>query len=367
MYDVCIVGAGPSGSTLARLIPDRYRVLLVDGRALDRPWVAGEAAKPCGGLLAPRAQAELARQGLGIPSHVLGGPQLFAVRAVDLEVGIERLYQRFYTNVDREAFDRWLLSLVGANVEIATGWRAESCEDDTEAATVRFRTPGGGRASIRARLVIGADGAASLVRRSAVSPLRQPARLTSIQARFRALHDDAYYGAVFDSSLTDFYGWTIPKHDSVVVGLAVPAGAGASARFESFVSALRANGWGMGEEMGRSAAPIARPLSPAHIALGAGHVALVGEAAGLISPSSAEGISFALRSAAIMAEALEAGLEGALTRYRAASWPLAAEVCGKLAKSAGIYTPALRRLALASGIGALRQQVTTPGEALAGI
>ena len=32
MYDVAIIGAGPAGATLARLISDRYRVLLVDKR-----------------------------------------------------------------------------------------------------------------------------------------------------------------------------------------------------------------------------------------------------------------------------------------------------------------------------------------------
>ena len=73
---------------------------------------AAMLAKPCGGLLAPAAQAELARQGLGVPASVIAGPQLFAVRTLDLPARLERLYQRFYINVDREAFDRWLVSLV---------------------------------------------------------------------------------------------------------------------------------------------------------------------------------------------------------------------------------------------------------------
>ena len=75
MYDVAIVGAGPAGSTLARLIGRRYRVLLVDRHRLDAPFVPGTLGKPCGGLLAPAAQRELARQGLGVPADVISGPR----------------------------------------------------------------------------------------------------------------------------------------------------------------------------------------------------------------------------------------------------------------------------------------------------
>ena len=35
IYDVAIIGGGPSGATLARLIGGRYKVLLVDRRNLD--------------------------------------------------------------------------------------------------------------------------------------------------------------------------------------------------------------------------------------------------------------------------------------------------------------------------------------------
>jgi 2-polyprenyl-6-methoxyphenol hydroxylase-like FAD-dependent oxidoreductase len=84
MYDVAVIGAGPAGTTLARLIGRQYRVLLVEKRPLDGP------AKPllgkcCGGLLAPDAQGMLSRvvfnpslrravMRLGIQSMDLYGP-----------------------------------------------------------------------------------------------------------------------------------------------------------------------------------------------------------------------------------------------------------------------------------------------------
>ncbi len=59
--------------------------------------------------------------GLGLPQSVLVSPQLFVVRAMDLPSGVERYYQRFYLNMDREKSDRWLLSLVPGNVELGVG------------------------------------------------------------------------------------------------------------------------------------------------------------------------------------------------------------------------------------------------------
>lgn len=360
MYDVCIIGAGPAGATAARLLPRNLRVLLVDKRPLDRAYASGDPQKLCGGLLSPRAQAELARQGLGVPQSVLAGPQLFAVRTCDIDAGLERLYQRFYTNIDREAFDRWLVSLVPDSVEVAHGWRALSLERDDEASIVRFATPGGGRASVAARVVIGADGAGSLVRRALLGDTRRVPAYVAMQARCVTAGGEPHYGAIFDAAATDFYGWTIPKGAEVLVGAALPAGPDAHRRFDEFVARAREAGFDFGLEYERAAAPVVRPARPSHITLGRRDVLLAGEAAGHISPSSAEGISYALRSGAAVASALAHGVEGAAERYSIAAWPLTSEVCAKLAKSSLIASATTRRVALRTGIGALRTPVTEP-------
>lgn len=353
MYDIAIVGAGPAGSTVARLLGDWYRVLLVDRRRLDSRPATGALKKTCGGLLAPAAQHELARQGLGVPARVVVGPQLFAVRTLDLDEGIERLYQRFYVNVDREEFDRWLVSLVPDRVDAGFGWRLTDLQPDPEGSFLRFTTAEGGQAGIRARLVIGADGASSLVRRLAYADTPVPRRYASLQAEYEPLSGDASYGAIFDKTLTDFYGWTIPKGDSLLVGAAFPAGPGVSARFETFVDRLRSSGTRLGKRTRLSSAMIVRPTNPLHLCPGGGGVLLVGEAAGFISPSSAEGISYALRSAAMLARALEPDLGGADVRYRLSALPLAFDVALKAAKSSAIYGATTRRLIMRSGLGAM--------------
>ncbi len=70
MYDVAIIGAGPAGATLARLIGDRYRVLLVDRRRSVSAADKAIANKCCGGLLAPDAQKMLSKKKSKISFHI---------------------------------------------------------------------------------------------------------------------------------------------------------------------------------------------------------------------------------------------------------------------------------------------------------
>lgn len=111
-----------------------------------------------------------------------------------------------------------------------------------------------------------------------------------------------------------------------------------------------------------------RPRRPSHIALGARRVALVGEAAGFVSPSSAEGVSSALRSASALAAALASGVDGWAARYRAETAALRRNVLLKNLKAPILYAPALRRAILASGIGAIEvgePPALVPGEGAA--
>ncbi len=362
MYDVAIIGAGPAGATLARLLGDRYRVLLVDrrelGRAQDETLSRGlrpSPAKSCGGLLAPAAQRALAAQGLGVPGDVLSGPQLFAVRTIDAVTGVERLYQRHYLNVDREAFDRWLVSLVPDGTDGLFGRSLIALEPDTDGTTLlRFRPRAGEPSVARARTVVAADGAASLIRHQLFGTLPAPDRYVTIQATFASAGDEPYFGALFDDELTDFYGWSIPKGDTLLVGGAFRRGPGANARFERLLQRFTQAGFDLTRPLGRESAAVARPTKREQLLTGTDAVMLLGEAAGFMSPSSAEGISYALRSAEALATALEPGLEGASARYAREVRPLSLEIGGKFVKSATIYDPRIRALAMRSGLAAIR-------------
>ncbi|HET6352081.1 MAG TPA: oxidoreductase, partial [Coriobacteriia bacterium] len=349
MYDIAIVGAGPAGATLARILGASHSVLLADKRPAAEacaPHAPG-GSKLCGGLLAPAAQKELARQELGLPRELLVGPQLFAVRSVDGDSGLERRYQRHYVNIDRLAFDGWLTGLAAKVADYRPGWRLDSLELAGPNPLLRFETAEGGRAACTARLVVGADGAASLIRRTL--GFAAPTRYIAMQAEFTAEGGESSYGAYFDRQLTDHYAWSIPKAGSVLVGAALPSGPGTTKRFNAIVEKMRIAGFGLGEESARSAAPVVRPQRLSDIALGRRSVALLGEAAGLISPSSAEGVSYALRSAAVLARAIEVELRDPVAEYRRLARPLVGEVAGKAVKARLLSSSTFRAAVMLSG------------------
>ena len=347
-YDIAIIGAGPAGATLARLLAGRYRVLLVDSRDPSIP----SNPKACGGLLAPDAQRALAALGLGLPLEVLVEPQLFVVRATDLESCRTRYYQRHYINIDRGVFDAWLLSLVPSSGDIWTGTTFRSAQRSGGLWRLGLRR-GAHEEEIEARVIIGADGAASAVRRRLFPKATRPRRYVAIQERFVAYDPQPHFSAHFDPRLTDFYGWTIPKSDQIIVGLALPEGSGALERFEQFKKAISTDGFDPSSPLSREGALILRPGPRSPPLLGSGGAALIGEAAGLISPSSAEGISYAFDSAIALADALFGGIEGFERRYLRAASSLILKVMLKAAKAPVIFHPWLRSAVMRAGFSSV--------------
>ena len=53
LYDIAIIGTGPAGATLARLLHPKYKII-----AIDKKNPHGDGfQKPCGGLICTDAQA----------------------------------------------------------------------------------------------------------------------------------------------------------------------------------------------------------------------------------------------------------------------------------------------------------------------
>lgn len=347
MYDVVIIGAGPAGSTLARLIGDKYKVLLIDKRDLENGNTNNPRSKCCGGLLAPDAQKMMAKLGLGIPKDILVEPQLFAVRTIDLTNNLERLYQRFYINIDREKFDKWLISKVPDTVDKEFNSIFKNFVKSSEGYDVKYIHNRQERI-VKTRIIIGADGALSKVRKHITKDKNSPVKYIAIQEWFESSEFIPYYTAIFDQEVSDFYSWIIPKDNHILLGSALKPKGNSWVKYNNLKLKLAEMGFDLNNKIKTEGAHIYRPNKMSQCFIGKDNVALVGEAAGAISPSSAEGISYAFKSSLYLAQSLEEGLDGFLVRYRHKMKGVKLNLIIKNIKSPAMYNPLLRKVAMKS-------------------
>jgi len=351
-YDITIIGAGPAGATLARILQGRYKVLLVDKRPMDR--VSSKLVKNCGGLIAPDAQKALAGFGLSIPRGVLVSPQMFSVHTIDFDSGLSCDYQRHYINVDRERYDRWLVSLVdeGVTKMFGTRFRAAVPLVSGMKGYVVSLLHGGKTIEVSTDIIVGADGANSRVKKQLLSSQKYgPKRYVSIQEWFPNTKGLNQYVAIFDSQISDFYSWIIPKDDEIIFGSAIEEGGDIHRLHALQKQKLSAYGYDLSVVRKREGCHLLRPMGSRDIALGEGRVALIGEAAGFISPTSAEGISYAMLSGEALGRAIAEDKEKYMDLYAAYAKPLKRNITQKMWKYPAMYHHRLRKMIFKSGIG----------------
>lgn len=353
MYDIVIVGAGPAGANLARLTGNQYKVLLIDKRDLENENPKNLANKCCGGLLSPDAQKMIAKLDLGIPKDILANPQLFAVRTIDLTNNLERLYQRFYYNMDREKFDRWLVSILPVGVDKKFNSFFKGFTETPGGYEIRY-IYNGQEITARTRVIIGADGAFSKLRRSISKDVNIPETYISIQEWFTYPYPTHYFTAIFDEEISDFYSWIIPKDNYFLLGAALRPRENTREKYNILKTKLTQLGFNFDNKIKTEGAFIYRPKKASQFYVGRDGIALVGEAAGAISPSSAEGISYALKSSLYLAESLEEGIDGFLDRYRQKVKEIKLNLLIKNLKSPVMFNPFLRQLAMKSGLQSIK-------------
>ena len=347
-YDIAVVGAGPAGASFARLIGKKYKVLLLDRRSLDKDYKNADPVKCCGGLLSPDAQKMLSRLNLGLPKDVLVGPQLFVVRTIDFDNNLERYYQRHYINIDREKFDRWLVSIIPDAVDTRFGCSFLGFEKEDKQFKIKFLKDGHEYCET-SDIIVGADGASSAVRKKAFKNCKSPVEYVAIQEWFNSNVELPYYSAIFDKSITDFYSWTISKDSYLLIGSALKPSHDAWNKFNNLKSNLKNYGFEFENRVKKEGALIYRPLNINQIITGSDNIALIGEAAGFISPSSSEGLSYALKSALLLAKSLESK-ENFLTRYKLLSKALNNNIVLKNLKLPFMYNSLIRKIIMKSGV-----------------
>lgn len=315
VFDVVVVGGGPAGATAATDLASRGRRVLL----LDR---AGRI-KPCGGAIPPRLIKDFEIPGELLVARVTSA-RMVAPSTTKVDIPIEG---GFVGMVDRDLFDEWLrmrAEETGAIRRTGTFDRIE--RDEQPGAIVLYRTSSApddqGLHRVRARVVVGADGALSAVARQAVPGA---SRVPYVFAYHEIVRSPSGSGEGFDpkrcdviyqgATSPDFYSWVFPHGETTSVG---SGSAHKGFSLKAAVAAVRKDaGLDASITIRKEGAPI--PMRPLRRWDNGRDVIVAGDAAGVVAPASGEGIYYAMASARFVADAVDQLLITGNTRTLAAA------------------------------------------------
>ncbi len=286
-----VAGAGPAGSTAARLLAEQgASVLLLDKHRFPRD-------KPCGGGVTMRAATAQDIDLLPVAEQTIYGAR-FSLR---LGESFDRRFRAPLTYMtQRRHLDAFLAERAAeAGADFHDG---DPIQEAELASNVRGVTVTTSRDTHRAGILIGADGANGLVGRT-FGLRREFDEAVALEGNVDypdgIPEDWREYVGLDLGGLAGGYGWVFPKGDHLNVGVGCWKYAGFTLRPKLSDLCRR---YGFDPEALTGLRGYHLPVRVAGSPIARGPVAVAGDAAGLVDPLTGEGIHMAFESGRLAAK-----------------------------------------------------------------
>lgn len=285
MYDAVVVGAGPAGSYLSYLLSRKgYSILNLE----EHP----EVGRPvdCTGVVTRRVFQFVRSE--AIANRVSGANVYFpGEEPMHIQKSEETIV------IYRDAFDKDISAMaVESGADVKLNARVIEAKTNGDHGEVKYKENGSLR-TVKARIIVGADGANSIVRKDLYH--EKPRRVVStyqVDAAFRMEEQDSVSVYLGSRTSRGFFAWAVPTGNITRIGTGT-IGSGARTYYEALAEHFPAN-----SVLGINGAPI--PISYMKRTYG-DRTLLVGDAGGIVKPLTGGGIYTGIVSASHAARAMD--------------------------------------------------------------
>ena len=310
MYDVVIVGAGPSGAAAARgLVNEGLEVLIIDKKKLPR-------YKICSGIIFKKSQ-EITEKYFGeIPKSAYVTPEL--LKGVRLWVDDENYNDWPFSkdgkgapNVWRSEYDYWLVKSSGADIKDC--FALMDFSDEGNHVLLKCRDILNNKiVNIRCNYLVSAEGSRSLIRKKLDPGFEKELKWYIACQNYYDGNSDLdphFFHGFLEPQYGDVYAWFNVKDGLQIFGTAVKKGNKIEPYLLKYTEFLKERFNLKLKKIIRKSSCLGNDMCPkGKFYLGKGNVLLVGEAAGFLN-AFGEGISCALSTGLFAAEAIGKGIK----------------------------------------------------------
>lgn len=302
---VAVVGGGPAGSCTAETLVKAGIETYLFERKLDN-------AKPCGGAipLCMVSEFELPPE---IIDRRVSKMKMISPSNVEVDIALDN-EDEYIGMCRREILDGFLrdrAAKLGAHLINGRVLHIEITNNGNKPYVIEYADmsaggPEGVMQSLEVDIIVGADGANSVVAKAIDAgdynyaiAYQERVRIPPDKMKYYENRAEMYVG---NDVSPDFYAWVFPKYDHVAVGTGTMHVN--QRQIKKLQAGIRARAYDRiegGEVIKIEAHPIPEHPRPRRVV---GRVALVGDAAGYVTKSSGEGIYFAAKSGRMCAEAI---------------------------------------------------------------